>query len=76
MTLNKYNFDEMDMEFILDVQFELEKHFGKDASTILVQSDFLKRLADDPMYVHHYDETYWADRIRALHEKKSSSTVN
>ncbi|WP_407272721.1 hypothetical protein [Radiobacillus sp. PE A8.2] len=76
MTLNKYNFDDMDMEFILDVQFELEKHFGKYASTILVQSDFLKRLAEDPMYVHHYDEAYWANRIRALHEKKSSSSIN
>lgn len=75
MSINKYNFDEMDMEFILDVQFELEKHFKKNASTILVQSDFLKRLAEDPMYVHHYDELYWAERIRAQYEKKSSNAI-
>lgn len=54
----KYNFDVVDLRFILNIQNEiLNKGF--------VVSDkafewFFNRLEDDPQYVYHYDEEYWA----------------
>ena len=63
MNLDKYTFDELDLEFILYVKDELEKRIGNEAIPVLLGSDFFDRLKQAPLYVHHYDEMYWADYV-------------
>lgn len=63
-------FDELDIEFILGVQDRLEQYFNGKATEVLFDSTFLKRLRKDPDYVYHYDEFYWADRIKEEFEFK------
>ncbi|MCA1021526.1 hypothetical protein [Halobacillus litoralis] len=54
----KYNFDALDLHFILDVQREvLNKNKEVSDSTF---NWFFQRLENDPKYVYHYDEKYWA----------------
>lgn len=63
-------FDELDIEFILGVQDRLEQHFNGRATEVLFGSTFLKRLRKEPDYIYHFDEFYWADRIKEEHETK------
>lgn len=71
MILDKYSFDELDIEFIFYVRDELEKRIGNQATEAIIISGFLNRLQEDPVYVHHYDENYWADYILARYQSKS-----
>ncbi|WP_243292350.1 hypothetical protein [Bacillus sp. FJAT-47783] len=70
--MTKYKFDELDLEFLMDIQRVLERYYKEEASSILSQSSLLKRLSDDPIYVHHYDEEYWARYVYHEYERKKS----
>lgn len=65
---NSKLFDKLDLEFILGVQDCLEQYFNDQATEILLNSTFLTRLTEDPGYVYHYDEQYWADVIKRQHK--------
>ncbi|MCR2823787.1 hypothetical protein [Lederbergia panacisoli] len=77
MKFEKYSFDELDIEFLSYVLDELEKRIGDKAQAheVISCSGFLKQLQEDPMYVHHFDEKYWADYILSQHQKKALMTI-
>lgn len=65
MNFEQYKFDELDLELIFYVRDELMKRLGNQAKVneALRTSGFLKLLVEEPIYVHHFDERYWADHI-------------
>lgn len=67
---NLHMLDDLDLEFILEVQDELELVFGKRASEVLLDSSFLARIKEDPEYVYHYDGHYWAGVIQSEFNSK------
>lgn len=38
-----------------------------------MKSGFLELLQEDPIYVHHYDEDYWVERIVKGFQSSSAS---
>lgn len=74
MNFEKYKFDELDIELIFYIRDELNKRIGNQATEAIMSSGFLNRLQDDPLYVHHFDENYWADYILSRYEKKEPVT--
>ncbi|SOB90448.1 hypothetical protein SAMN05880501_101162 [Ureibacillus xyleni] len=75
MNFDKYSFDELDIELIFYIRDELEKRIGSQSIEAIIVSGFLNRLQDDPVYVHHYDEKYWADYILSRYQKKELLTI-
>lgn len=75
MNFKKYEFDELDLELIFCIHEELKKRNENQATEAIMDSGFLKRLQEDPIYVHHYDEGYWADYILSRYEKKVLVTI-
>ncbi|MEK4949273.1 hypothetical protein NST12_02665 [Bacillus sp. FSL W8-1127] len=75
MHFDKYSFDELDIELIFYIHEELKKRIGDQATEAIIVSGFLNRLQKDPVYVHHYDEEYWADYILSRYEKKELLTI-
>ena len=73
MSWNSTRLDELDLDFLQGVQRELEHHFDEmTALEILSASSLIDRLKEDPEYVHHYDEAYWANFVR--NEAKTKQT--
>jgi hypothetical protein len=68
--------DKLDLEFIMGVQDHLERSFNKKATEILLNSSFLDRLKEDPVYVYHYDEHYWAQVIKQEYESNQVTTTS
>lgn len=65
MSSNFARLDELDLEFLQGVQRELEHHYDEmTAMEMLSASSLIDRLKEDPEYVHHYDEAYWAQFVR------------
>lgn len=62
----------MDIQFIGYVLQILEQYYKEDAPSVLSKSRFLQILSDDPLYVHHYDEQYWAEHIYREHEERKA----
>jgi hypothetical protein len=75
LNFDKYSFDELDIELIFYIHDELKKRIGDQATEAIIVSGFLNRLQEDPVYVHHYDEEYWADYILSRYEKKELLTI-
>ncbi|KIQ94115.1 hypothetical protein LH47_01794 [Anoxybacillus thermarum] len=73
MKLLEYPLDELDLEFILEIQNRLKQHFGDRASIILLNSGMLERMVEDPNYVYHYDEAYWVERIKNNYESRQNT---
>lgn len=69
---NLHMLDDLDLEFIMEVQDELELVYGKRASEVLLESSFLDRIKEDPEYVYHHDEHYWAGVIQSEFNSKQS----
>ncbi|MEK4023651.1 hypothetical protein [Sporosarcina sp. FSL W7-1283] len=63
MVLDSFEFDELDLELVFYIRDELEKLLGNKATEVLMKSTLLPLLQSDPLYVHHYDEKYWAEQI-------------
>lgn len=70
MNFEKFSFDELDIELVFYVRDELQKTIGHKATEAISVSGFLNRLHEDPIYVHHFDEKYWADYVLKHYEKK------
>lgn len=65
------------MEFLQGVQRELENYFDEmTAIEMLSASSLIDRLKEDPEYVHHFDETYWADFVRNEAKMKQETQRN
>ena len=58
-----YQWDELDLEFIHDVKHQVQEKVGREAERAMNASDFYNRLQEDPVYVYHFDEKYWADYV-------------
>lgn len=63
MKWDDYTLNELDLELVFLIRDELKVKLGDDADQALMTSGFLKRLQEDPIYVHHFDEDYWVERI-------------
>lgn len=65
MNLKHYQFDELDLELIFYVRDELIRKLEDQAKVneALLKSGFLDLLVEEPIYVHHFDERYWANHI-------------
>lgn len=63
MKWNDYTLNELDIELVFLIRDELKVKLGEDADEALMTSGFLKRLQEDPIYVHHFDEDYWVSHI-------------
>lgn len=63
MTWNEYTLHELDLKFVFLIRDELKKILGNQADEAIMKSGFLKRLQEDPVYVHHFDEEYWVGYI-------------
>ena len=70
MNFEKYSFDQLDIEFLMYVQNELSKKLGTKAVEAISTSGLLERLQENPMYVHHFDEQYWAEYVLRRYQKK------
>ena len=57
---NDYTLNELDIELVFLMHDELKEILGDKA---LMKSGFLNLLQKDPIYVHHFDEDYWVERI-------------
>lgn len=58
-----HQWDELDIEFIHDVTNEVRERVGDRAELAMNTSDFYNRLQEDPVYVYHFDEKYWAEYV-------------
>lgn len=76
MNKSKYKFDELDIQFLGYVQIILGSYYKDEAPSVLAKSSLLKRLSEDPNYVHHYDEEYWADYVYREYEQKKANKRN
>ncbi|MCM3454596.1 hypothetical protein M3685_11650 [Heyndrickxia oleronia] len=76
MNKSKYQFDELDIQFLEYVQIILERYYKDEAPSVLAKSSLLKRLSEDPNYVHHYDEEYWAKYVYREYEQKKTNKRN
>lgn len=74
MNFEKYSLDELDLEFLMYVQAELFKSIGSDAVNAIISSGLLERLQQDPIYVHHFDEQYWAEYVLRHFRKRELVT--
>lgn len=63
MKWNEYTLHELDLKLVFLIRDELKLVLGKQADEALIKSGFLKRLQEDPVYVHHFDEEYWVEYI-------------
>ncbi|KAB8138020.1 hypothetical protein F9U64_06745 [Gracilibacillus oryzae] len=75
MRKSNYNLDELDLDLILEITEELKRYFGNEARYILLESSFIRRLEENPEYVHHFDEKYWATVIKNELKHKYSILV-
>ncbi|WP_068674725.1 hypothetical protein [Oceanobacillus sp. Castelsardo] len=76
MNYSKFQFDELDIQFLGYVQIVLERYYKDEAPSVLAKSSLLKRLSEDPIYVHHYDEEYWAEYVYREYEQKKANNIN
>lgn len=70
MATEKYLFDELDLELIGYIRDEVQKLIGSKASEAITSSGLYTLLQEDPIYVHHFDEKYWANFVLTNYEKK------
>lgn len=63
MKWNEYTLHELDLKLVFLIRDELKEVLGNQADNAILKSGFLNRLQDDPVYVHHFDEEYWANYI-------------
>lgn len=53
----------------MSVEKLLQKFYkAEDASEILQNSTLVNHLKEDPCFVYHFDESYWAQQVRLEHE--------
>lgn len=76
MAAEKYLFDDLDIELIGYIREEVQKSLGSKASEAITISGLYTLLQEDPIYVHHFDEKYWADFVIKNYSKKNSSELN
>lgn len=67
---SKYQFDELDIQFLGYVQIILERYYKDEAPSVLAWSILLKRLSEDPNYVYHYDKEYWVKYVYREYEQR------
>ena len=63
MKWNEYKLHELDLKLVFLIRDELKSILGRQADEALMKSGFLELLQEDPIYVHHFDEDYWVERI-------------
>jgi hypothetical protein len=73
--LKNLHYDDLDIEFIMGVFNHLECYFQGNAKEVLLASSFLNRLKENPDYVYHYDEHYWANFIRNEYESNRNLVI-
>ena len=73
MAAEKYSLDDLDIELIGYIREEVQKSIGSKASEAITISGLYKLLQEDPIYVHHFDEKYWASFVLKNYSKKNSS---
>ena len=73
MRWNEYKLHELDLKLVFLIRDKLKNILGKQADEALMKSGFLDLLQEDPIYVHHFDEDYWVERIVEGFQKSSAS---
>lgn len=68
-----FRLDELDLQLLFNVHQKLIQYYKDNTSHVLAKSSLLKRLEADPIYVHYYDEEYWAKYVRREYEQKKEN---